>query len=368
MTRGPFAPRPTGTFEGSGIVRPNSRHSVARASNKYRLDKNENPDPELATFYTHLFERVQGWAMGTYPELGPLYDQLALLEKCSSESLALTTGCDGAIHQMFEVFVAPTDKVIITEPTFAMYSVYAAASGAQTTILNYEPKPSGPWLSIETILDSLKTLQPKVLFLANPNSPTGTTLSLGELEEIAATCKRTHTIFFVDEAYYPFASVTATPLTESYEHVIVARTFSKAWGLAGLRLGYVRSSPRTIAWFEKARPMYEIGAFPAEFLCQAIKEYSEIKKSIRRLIDGKKFFVEAMRARGFAVLPSGGNFTHVDFGVSTSAVHSMLDEIVLYRSDWTDDCLKGFTRISSAPVEIMREVVSAVDKGVEQSH
>ena len=360
-----FSPVPANRLEISDLFRPDSRLSSARDFRKFALDKNENPDPQLQDFYASILRDVGGSQLGLYPSLSELYEAIAALEGVDAESLALTSGCDGAIRQTFEIFVSPGDVVVITEPTFAMYSVYAKAFGATPVFIRYSRTDEGPYLDLSEVKEMVRSKRPKVLFLPNPDSPTGSTLPVEEVERISDVCAESGTVLFVDEAYFPFAGLTVQPFPVSREHVVVARTFSKAWGLAGLRVGYVIGHPKTVSWYDKIRPMYEIGAFASSFLTHVVSEPSEVWKSVDRLIEGRNFLVDAMRSRSFTVLPSGGNFTHVDFGSAQAAAHASLDKVAHYRADWQDECLTGFTRISSAPLEMMRVVVDAINAGIE---
>lgn len=355
-----FVPRATSVLEAAGLQRPDSRTAKARPEGMLFLDKNENPDPLLRDWYQSLLPDASALALGTYPDLGELYASLAKWLGIPVGHLALTTGCDGAIRQTFEIFISPGDKVAITQPTFAMYPVYASAFGAQTVSLHYARSVKGPALTVDTIVEAVRRERPRLLCIPNPDSPTGNTLDLEELRVIADACVETQTVFLVDEAYFPFSEVTAVPLATCYPNVIVARNFSKAWGLAGLRTGYVIGCPETIEWYHRTRPMYEIGAFPAHFLTVVLRSPQRMDESVRRLNDGRDEFAAAMTKMGFAVLPSGGNFLHVDFGNAADAVHAALSPFVLYRANTNEECLRGYSRFSAAPTDMFEPIVAAI--------
>ena len=344
----------------SGVARPDSRISPARPNGPMYLDKNENVDPDLASWYDSILPKIPLSALSSYPDLAGVYNGLSKWLNVPLENLALTTGCDGAIHQTFEIFIDSGDKVLLTQPTFAMYPVYAASFGTDVTPLIYQRGPNGPTLSIEKILIEIIRIKPRVFFLPNPDSPTGTTLTLEELTEIADNCLAVGTILFIDEAYHPFADVDASTLALRYPNVIVARTFSKAWGLAGLRVGYVVGAKQLVEWYHVTRPMYEIGAFPAQVVQRVLENPEVMRESVARIADGKTYFTEEMRKLGFKVLPSGGNFVHVSFGNYAEKIHQALRDVVLYRLDFSEDCLKGYSRFSMAPVSMLTKVVDVI--------
>src|SRR4029077_19118708 len=121
-------------------------------------------------------------------------------------------------------------------------------------------------------------------------------------------CEAVGTVFLIDEAYHPFYEWSAVSWTTTSRNLIVARTFAKAWGAAGLRIGYAVAHPETIALLHKMRPMYEVSTLAVEFMSRMLERPEDMAASVARIIDGKKFFVEKMRALGFRVLPTEGNF------------------------------------------------------------
>ncbi len=355
-----FVPRPSSQIAAAGLQRPNSRVAVPRPATPMYLDKNENPDPRLQAWYQTILQELSPVSLSTYPDLGPLYEQLARWLGIPPEQLYLTAGCDGAIERTFGIFVAPGDRVLLTKPTFAMYPIYASAYGAKVDFLSYRRTDLGPELLLSEVLSAIEQRMPRLFCLPNPDSPTGTVFDEDDLHQIVETCGRTGTIFLVDEAYHPFSEVTAARFPVANPHVLVARTFSKAWGLAGLRAGYMIGHPETVEWFHRTRPMYEIGGFADAFLLRAISEPSQMLESVARLNAGRDYFAAAMTELGFPCLPSGGNFVHVAFGERAEDVHCALASLVLYRADANDPCLSGYSRFSSTTVELFEPVIETI--------
>ncbi len=357
--------RPRRSLLNPELQRPSTLNSIPRNSDCLWLDKNENPDATLMALSREVLLSTPAWALATYPEAGETYRKLAQWVEVSPEYLLLTPGSDGAIRMVFEAFVEHGDSVIHTSPTFAMYPVYCQMFGAQAYLVEYERRDDGPWLNPAVIIDGLRAHKPKLLCLPNPDSPTGTILSPDILRKILSECEAVGSVLLLDEAYHPFYEWSAVSWTETSRNLIVARTFAKAWGAAGLRIGYAVAHPETIALLHKMRPMYEVSTLAVEFMSRMLDKTSEMVQAVARIKEGKAFFVEEMRSLGFKVFPTAGNFVHVAFGKSGRAIHAALSNKVLYRVSFDHPCLVGYSRFTVAPRAIMVQVVDLIKQVVE---
>jgi len=347
------------------LQRPSALASQPRDPAQIWLDKNENLDPVLLEVSSAVLLHVYRSALACYPEAGELYRKLGVWVGVTPDSLLLTPGSDGAIRLVFESFVEPGDAVFITEPTFAMYPVYAKMFGARVTALQYQPGERGPWLDYAALVRRVREEMPKLLCLPNPDSPTGTVVSPEVMGELLAACEAAGTVFLVDEAYHPFHAETQVGYTQTSRNLIVARTFAKAWGVAGLRIGYAVAHPETIGLLHKMRPMYEVSTLATDFMARMLDHSDAMHASVARTQAGKQWFSAEMRALGFDVLETAGNFLHVRFGVSGSAVHQTLQGRVLYRKGFDVPALAGYSRFSMAPQEILAPVVGLIRKAVK---
>jgi histidinol-phosphate aminotransferase len=359
--------RPKRALLDPALQRPSALASVPRDPQRLWLDKNENLDPELAAVAQRVLTSVPANALSTYPEAGELYRKLAQWSGVPAESFLLTPGSDGAIRLVFEAFVENGDAVLHTAPTFAMYPVYSQMFGADAHAIDYKRVDDAPWLDTQEILMAVRTRRPKLLCLPNPDSPTGTVLQQEVLREILAQCEASGTVLLIDEAYHPFHTETVVQWTRSSRNLIVARTFAKAWGAAGMRIGYAVAHPETIALLHKMRPMYETGTVAVEFMARMLDHVDAMEQSVARIEAGKAFFRDQMNAIGFKVLPTAGNFTHVAFGTRAAAVHAALAGKVLYRKDFEQPCLAGYSRFSVAPQAIMAQVVNLIKEAAEKN-
>lgn len=332
------------------------------------LDKNENTDPILQAVVFRVLAEMDPLTVATYPDATPFYYKLAEYLEVSPRALVLGQGSDGVIGSVFRAFINPGDVVLLTQPTYAMYQVYADMSGAETVHLEYLVGDQGPLLKPETIIEAIRKRRPKLICLPNPDSPTGTVIEPDILRNIIHSALEVGSLILVDEAYYPFYAHTVVPWVAEFPNLIVVRTFSKAWGLTGVRLGYGIASPVVIAMLQKFRPNYEANTVALAMALIMISDFDhEMRASVKRLNQGRDGFLSAMKELGLRTLEGHGSFCHVAFGLSADRVHASLSDIVLYRQDFSAPCLKGFSRFSSTTSELFAPVIDRIRDVVRQS-
>ena len=346
------------------LIRPLTLNVKPRSSDKLWLDKNENCDPELKKITKKILLQLSDESIFSYPDLAPLYKKLATRLNVNPEQIIFGAGSDGIIRAVFEGFISPGDRVVHTEPTFAMYSVYSKIFGANTRTVNYNPSAFGPSLTVDMIIEVIREHQPKLVCLPNPDSPTGCVFTSEEIKQILCETVNVGAIMLIDEAYYPFYSESSLNLIEIFPNLIVTRSTGKAWGLAGVRIGYGITSLNIAHILLKVRSMYEIGSLSASMFNLMLDHEHDMELSVQRLMDGKAFFLNSMEDLGLRTLNGHGNFLHVEFGKHAEKVHDALSSLVYYRKNFNEPCLKGFSRFSSATtnqyypiVERIREVI-----------
>jgi histidinol-phosphate aminotransferase len=354
--------RPRRSLLNPELKRPSALNSIPRDPDFLWLDKNENLDDELMAVTSDLLAGMPPLAFSTYPEARALYQKLGAWAGVKPECLLLTPGSDGAIRLTFEAFVEHGDAVVHTLPTFAMYPVYSQMFGAVEHVVEYGRKGDEPALDVDAMIAKVRDIQPKLVCLPNPDSPTGTVIPQQAVKKLLSACEEAGSVLLVDEAYFPFYDETVIALVEKSRNLIIARTFAKAWGVAGLRIGYAAAHPETIALLHKMRPMYEVSTVAVEFMARMLDDPSVMTKSVARIKDGKDCFVGEMRALGFKVLPTHGNFVHVAFDSAGPAIHKALSSRVLYRASFDHPSLAGYSRFSVAPGPVMQEVADIIRK------
>lgn len=359
-----IGPAPKFSVADPALTRPDWTAGAERDPARLWLDKNENSDPEMAAVVRDVAARVSASAAYSYPDLAGLYAKLARFCGVSPENLVLAAGSDGAIRATFEAYISPGDVVVHTQPTFAMYAVYCRMFGADARPLAYRPSNHGPHLAVDDVLDAITGARPKLVCLPNPDSPTGTVFSADEMRAIIEAAARQGALVLVDEAYYPFHPETVLPWVRDHDNLIVTRSTGKAWGMAGFRIGYAAAAEPVVVNLHKVRPMYEVGAFSAAVFEGMLDHEDAMWASVCRLEAGKTLFLDEMEKMNFQVLRGAGNFLHVAFSAQADAVHAALADLVYYRADFGDSCLKGFSRFSSTTEDAFRPVIDRIRNAV----
>jgi histidinol-phosphate aminotransferase len=274
---------------------------------KIRLDFNENTTG-CSEATREALARLSGKELATYPEYEEATRKIARYFRVRAEEIALTNGGDDALRVFFDTFVEPGSSILICEPTFPMYRYYAEIAGARVAVLRYSSKMEFP---VEEAVAGLRK-KPRVFFLANPNNPTGTLVGKEDLRRLLMAA--TDTVMVLDEAYSDFSGISGTSWIRRYPQLFIAKTFSKAAGLAGLRLGAVIGQKDSLALVRRALPPYPVNTAALVASVAGIEEKKTISKYIAGVKRLRAWFTAELTKRGVRVFPSAGNFLLVDFG------------------------------------------------------
>ncbi len=342
------------------LRRPDWKKQEHRSINKLWLDKNECADPEMNKIVLQSLSKISAESVFTYPDLDTLYRKVATFSNVLPENILLTAGSDGAIRACFESCILPGDSIVLSRPTFAMYEVYSKVYGANVTWLNYEESQSGPVLKVDKIVSVIQKVKPKMVCLPNPDSPTGTVFTPKDLRKIVDIADKVGALMLIDEAYHPLYKWTAVPWINECKNLVVTRSFSKAWGAAGLRVGYALANNELITFIHKQRSMYEIGGVSAKTIEILLDHEEDMKLSVDRINAGKKYFQDSMKNIGLSTYESYGNFFHVKFGKYANDIHGALEGKIYYRKDFNEPCLKGYSRFSATTIEKFEPIINCI--------
>ena len=170
----------------------------------------------------------------------------------------------------------------------------------------------------------------------------------------------------IDEAYHPLYKETSVPWIFEFKNLVVVRSFSKAWGAAGLRVGYALANKDLTAFLHKQRPMYEIGSVSAKAIEILLDYEKEMNQSVERVNAGKKYFQVSMNALGLPSYESHGNFIHVRFGKYAHEIHKILEGKVYYIKDFTSPCLEGYSKFSTTTKERFKPIIESITDVVKK--
>ena len=317
---------------------------------KIRLDFNENTSgcsPAVRRALASLSEKK----LAMYPEVLAGTAKLAKYFRVTPEELVLTNGGDDALRVFFDAFVDKGSRILICEPTFPMYRYYAEIYGARIDVCRYGADMRFP------LADALKTLnkKPRVFFLANPNNPTGTLVPSPELKKILEAAPQTAVVF--DEAYAEYSGLTAVPWIRKYPNLFVARTFSKAAGLASLRLGGVIAQRDSLELVRRAMPPYPINLAALVAAVAAVQDQRTMRSHIREVLQTREWFAKELSSLGARTFPSAGNFLLADFGPDGPALFERLEKKGILLRDRSKAIAPGFVRIG---IGLRREMTTLV--------
>jgi histidinol-phosphate aminotransferase len=322
-------------------------------SGKLRLDFNENTtgcSPAVRRALAELTTKQ----LAMYPEYQAPTQRIAPYFGVRPEELLLTNGGDDALRVFFDTFVESRSAILICEPTFPMYRYYAEIYGAWIAVLRYGSEMEFP---LEGVIAALRK-KPRVLFIANPNNPTGTLFQTEELLRILKAA--THTAVVMDEAYAEFSGFSAVPWIRKYPQLFVARTFSKVAGLAGLRLGAVIACEKSLALVRRAMPPFPVNLaalVAAEAALGDSKTMHGYVKEVQRL---RSWLAVELKSLNVETYPSAGNFLLANFGPSGPELFRKLETRGILLRDRGKDIGPGFVRISIGTSSEMRRLLKTI--------
>lgn len=320
---------------------------------KIRLDFNENTTG-CSVAVCKALARLSAKDIATYPEYEIPTRELARTFRVDPSELLLTNGGDDALRVFFDTFVEPNSHILICEPTFPMYRYYSEIAGASVQVLRYGPNMEFP---LGDALAALKR-RPRVFFLANPNNPTGTLVSKNNLAKLVRAA--THSAVVIDEAYAEFSGTSAVPWIRRYPHLFVVRTFSKAAGLAGLRLGAVIGRRDSVALVRRAMPPYPVNFAALVAATAAVKERKTIAAYVASTKRRRQWFARELARAGARVFPSAGNFLLVDFGAEGPAFFRRLVRNNILVRERSKDLGPGYARVTIGTQGELNEFLRAL--------
>lgn len=294
------------------------------------LDANENP-------YPSGFNRYPDPLQWKVKEL------LARQKEINAEQIFLGNGSDEAIDLLIRVFCEPNqDSVMITEPTYGMYRVCANinAVAIQNVLLTKDYQ-----LDIEGIL---KTVTPntKIIFLCSPNNPTGNLL---KLEDIYSVLNNFSGLVVVDEAYIDFAGdVSLIKELKNYPNLVILQTFSKAWGLAGLRLGMCFASEAIIALLNKVKYPYNVNIKTQELAIEALLQTDKKNKAVTEILSERDKLILELEQIPFVkkIYPSDANFVLVAMNDAPAIYQKLMQQGIIVRDRSTVVLCESSLRIT----------------------
>jgi histidinol-phosphate aminotransferase len=305
-----------------------------------RLDFNENTGSCSPRVLERL-RQLNGEALARYPEREPGEKVAAASLGISPDELLLTNGTDEAIHLICQTYLDPGDEALIVVPTFAMFEIYASATGARVIAI-----PAGPNFQFPTdeVMARI-TDRTRLVAVANPNNPTGAFAPISDLVRIAQSAP--DTVVLVDEAYFEFCGETMVPKWRELSNLFVSRTFSKAYGMAGLRIGVLMGHEEQMQILRRASSPYNLNSVALACLPEAVADKEFMDDYVRQVSEGREGLENELAAWNIRFWPSRANFVLIHLDEKCQPfVHAMRQRGILVRDRSSDPGCQDCVRIT----------------------
>jgi histidinol-phosphate aminotransferase len=299
--------------------------------------------------------------LARYPEREPVEKEVASFLGLDPAQVLLTNGVDEAIHLLCSTYLNPGDEALIVVPTFAMYAIFAQAEGARVVEVRARENFTFPER------DLLGQLSPRtrLIAVANPNNPTGAAVAGDVLLQLAQAAP--HAAVLVDEAYFEFHGKTLIDHTRAVENLFVARTFSKAYGLAGLRIGILTGEPQQMAMIRRVASPYSVNAVALAVLPEVLQDQEYIGRYVVQVVGSREKLQQELGALGLHYWPSHANFVLVRIGSAhADFVRALRDRGILVRDRSSDPGCEGCVRLTVGTDEHTRTLIASLRLVAEQ--
>jgi histidinol-phosphate aminotransferase len=335
-------------------------HPPLAGRDALRLDFNENtfaPSPRVME--TLLALTAEG--LTKYPEREPVEKIVATHFGLKPEEVLLTNGVDEAIHLMCVAFLEADDEALIATPTFFMYDVSIKMMTPHLRKVQADATMEFPF---ERFMSAI-TDRTKLIIVASPNNPTGAAVSKEHLLAIAAAAP--HAVLMVDEAYHHFHGESTMEDLATVPNLIVARTFSKAYGLANLRVGMLAGNAELLKSVRKVSSPYNVNGVALACLPAAVADEGYLSWYTEQVRAGRERMMEGLRELGVPFFPSHANFVLMNIGPKHAAlVDAMRRHGVLLRDRSTDPGCDGFVRITIGVEEHVTRGLAALKASLQE--
>jgi histidinol-phosphate aminotransferase len=319
-----------------------------------RLDFNEN----TAGCSPRVLERlrqIDGDDLARYPVRDTGEQAVAAHFGIPSEELLLTNGTDEAIHLVCETYLEAGDEAIVVVPTFAMFEIYAAQTGAKVISL---PTPQSFEFPTDAVIGAI-TQRTRFIAVANPNNPTGALVPVPDLVRIAQAAP--DAAILLDEAYFHFCGETAAPRWREVPNLFVSRTFSKVYGMAGLRIGVLMGTIEQMKMLRRASSPYNLNSVALACLPAALADEGFVSNYVSQTLEGRQQLESELAAWNVKYWPSRANFVLMYLGENCKPfIRQMRDRGILVRDRSADYGCKDCVRITVGIREHNLRMLSAL--------
>lgn len=322
-----------------------------------RLDKNERVINFDKKFLYFLKKKLNSYFLSAYPDTFKIKKIIAKNIKVKPSNIFISAGSDLSLKTCFELFTKNKTKVIVLKPTFGMIDVYCKVYNLKQIQIDYNKKLE---LNYKKIFKNISK-NISLIILANPNSPTGTAIKHEIMLKILKKSNKLNIPIVIDEAYAGFYRKSYIKYHKKFKNLIIIRTFSKSFGLAGLRAGYAVGSKKNIELMNKFRPMYEINSISCLAIEFLFKNISLVEKNIKEVEKSKKFLIKELSKLNINFINTHANFFHIELGKNNQKLEKIFrNQGILFRKGPGVKGFEKFSRFGLGSIEQMKKVLKIV--------
>ncbi len=276
--------------------------------------------------------------------------------KISSKNIFAGNGSDEIIDLLIRAFVEPNESVLVIEPTYGMYRVAAETAGVNVNACSLTTNFQ---LDIPAVIKYV-TPNTKIIFCCSPNNPTSNLLRAQDIEKL---CEKFRGIVVVDEAYIEFATKPSlVKMIGKFENLVALRTFSKIWGLAGIRVGYCVADSKIIQYLDKIKAPYNVNRISSALAVKALREKGKMKEFRSIILKERERMGKRLKKIGFTVYPSDANFLLVRYPNVSKIAKKLAESNLIIREFGSKRLLENCVRISVGTPEQNELLLATIAK------
>lgn len=358
---------------GQGAISPQPSHAVARlkpyetvnqsalflpdSQMACKLDWNESTQPPATEIIDAIVAELRQERSQWYPDVNSfeLIEELSRYTGLPTENIQTFPGSDAALEYVCRAFLNADDHVLIVGPTYDNFRIYAESCGASTTLCLSD----SPWRSdAPHIIDSVRN-NTKLIYLVSPNNPTGALYTEREIRSILDAAP--HALLIIDEAYFEFCGVTMSHLVTRYPNAIITRSFSKAFGLAALRCGYVLSNPTNIEYLNRIRVGKNLSAAAQAAALAALRNIDCVKRYVETVKQNRILLTIKLGALGIPAHTTPANFVMLEVGRPAEVIRFLRGRHIYIRDRSAMPQLERFVRVTVGDDRTTRAVIEGFE-------
>lgn len=286
---------------------------------KLRLDFNENTvgcSPRVI----ECLARITASQLSMYPEYSKAMEDLAEFFEVSPDEFTMTNGTDEAIQLFVNTFVEAGADALVLKPSYPLYRFYLQLADASIREVDYRAEFEFP---LEELIAAVRP-GTRAIFISNPNNPTGAGIGLDGVRRILESAP--HAVVLIDEAYYEFAGVTALGWIREYPNLFVSRTFSKVYGMAGMRCGCLFSNAENVRWLRKAQSPFSVNVLALMAARAAVQDREYVANYVAEILAAREMACAGLKKLGVRYFTTHSNFVLFDAGDRAISIRDALRE------------------------------------------